>query len=75
MPDRTVTGDGLVNLHVGVELSTSTGRAVLFEYGHLRPIVNDPGDLYSFTSQPPVFDRLPHGPRRRLPRPVALTAT
>ena len=49
-PDRTVTGDGLVDLHVGLELSTSTGRAVLFEYGHVRPVVNDPGDLYSFTS-------------------------
>ena len=48
--DRTVTGDGLVNLHAGLELSTSTGRAVLFEYGYIRPIVNDPGDLYSFTA-------------------------
>ena len=48
--DRTLTGDGLVDLHVGLELSTSTGRAVLFEYGHIRPIVNDPGDLYSFTT-------------------------
>jgi hypothetical protein len=49
-PDRTVTGDGLLNLHVGVELSTSTGRAVMFEYGYLRPIVNDPGDFYAFTT-------------------------
>ena len=49
-PDRTVTGDGLLSLHAGVELSTSTGRAVMFEYGHVRPVVNDPGDLYSFTS-------------------------
>ncbi len=48
--DRTVTGDGLVNLHIGLELTTSTGRAVLFEYGHIRPVVNDPGDLYSFTT-------------------------
>jgi hypothetical protein len=49
-PDRTVTGDGLVNLHAGVELSTSTGRAVMFEYGYLRPVVNDPGDFYSFAA-------------------------
>ena len=49
-PDRTVTGDGLLNLHVGVELSTSTGRAVMFEYGYLRPVVNDPGDFYSFAA-------------------------
>jgi hypothetical protein len=48
--DRTLTGDGVLDLHAGVELTTSTGRAVLFEYSHLRPVVNDPGDLYSFTS-------------------------
>ncbi len=49
-PDRTVTGDGVVNLHAGVELVTSTGRAVLFEYGYLRPVVNDPGDFHSFAA-------------------------
>jgi hypothetical protein len=28
----------------------SSGRAVLFEYGYMRPVANDPGDPFTFTT-------------------------
>jgi len=37
-------------LHIGVEFSRASGRALLLEYAHARPVVNDPSDFYSFTS-------------------------
>jgi hypothetical protein len=45
---RTATGDGLVMLHAGVELSRATGRALLLEYTVGFPVVNDPGDFSRF---------------------------
>jgi len=45
---RTITGDGLVMLHAGVELSRATGRAILLEYTVGFPVVNDPGDFFRF---------------------------
>lgn len=47
---RTGTGDGLLMLHAGVELSTWSGRAVMFEYSVGFPIVDDPGDFYQFAT-------------------------
>jgi hypothetical protein len=47
---RTGTGDGLLGLHVGLELSRASGLALLLEYSHVRPIVDDPGDFYSFAT-------------------------
>jgi hypothetical protein len=45
---RSWTGDGLLSLHAGVELSRASGRALMLEYTHARPIVRDPGDFYEF---------------------------
>jgi hypothetical protein len=45
---RTGTGDGLLTLHVGVELARASGRALLLEYTRAIPVVNDPGDQFSF---------------------------
>jgi hypothetical protein len=47
---RSWTGDGLLMLHAGLELSRATGRAVMFEYSVGVPVVNDPGDLYGFAT-------------------------
>ena len=45
---RSWTGDGVVLAQFGVELSTPGGRAFLLEYGYERPVVDDPGDSFSF---------------------------
>ena len=47
---RSGTGDGLLMVHLGVELSRASGRALLLEYLYARPVVNDPGDFYGFTT-------------------------
>jgi hypothetical protein len=47
---RSGTGDGLLMLHVGIELSRASGRALLLEYAYARPVVNDPGDFYGFAT-------------------------
>lgn len=47
---RTWTGDGLLMLHAGVELSRASGRALLLEYTYARPVVDDPGDFYGFAT-------------------------
>jgi hypothetical protein len=48
--DRWWTGDSLITLHTGLELSRATGRAVLLEYSVGLPAVNDPGDFYGFAT-------------------------
>jgi hypothetical protein len=47
---RTGTGDGLLMAHLGVELARASGRALLLEYTYARPILDDPGDSYTFTA-------------------------
>lgn len=47
---RRWTGDGLLMLHAGLELSRATGRALLLEYSVTVPVVNDPGDHYGFAT-------------------------
>jgi len=47
---RSYTGDGLLMLHAGVELTRATGRAFFLEYGVSLPVVNDPGDFYGFAT-------------------------
>jgi hypothetical protein len=47
---RSWTGDGLLMLHAGIELSRASGRALLLEYSVGFPIVNDPGDFYQFAT-------------------------
>jgi len=47
---RSGTGDGLLMAHLGVELARASGRALLLEYTYARPIVDDPGDSYTFTA-------------------------
>jgi hypothetical protein len=47
---RTGTGDGLLMLHAGVELSTWSGRGVMFEYSVGFPVVDDPGDFFEFAT-------------------------
>lgn len=47
---RTGTGDGLLMAHLGIELSRASGRALLLEYTYARPVVDDPGDQFSFTT-------------------------
>jgi hypothetical protein len=42
------TGDGLLQLSMGVELVASRHFAVLAEYGHWFVLNNDPGDYYRF---------------------------
>lgn len=42
------TGDGLLQMSLGVELLLSEHVALLGEYGHWFPLNNDPGDFYSF---------------------------
>lgn len=42
------TGDGLLQLSVGVQLIASEHVAFLGEYGHWFPLNNDPGDFYTF---------------------------
>lgn len=42
------TGDGLLQLSIGVELLQSSHFAILAEYGHWFPLNNDPGDFYRF---------------------------
>jgi hypothetical protein len=48
--DRSWTGDGLLMLHAGLELSRATGRAFFLEYSVGLPVVNDPGDFYGFAT-------------------------
>ena len=45
---RRGTGDGLLQLSLGVELKLSDHVAILGEYGHWFPLNNDPGDFYTF---------------------------
>ena len=45
---RTGTGDGLLQLSLGVELVAARHFAVLAEYGHWFVLNNDPGDFYRF---------------------------
>jgi hypothetical protein len=45
---RRGTGDGLLQLNLGVELMLSNHVALLGEYGHWFPMNNDPGDFYAF---------------------------
>lgn len=45
---RSGTGDGLLQLTLGVELALSRHVAVLAEYGHWFVVNNDPGDYYRF---------------------------
>lgn len=47
---RSGTGDGLLMLHAGLELSRATGRALMLEYSVGLPVVNDPGDRYGFAT-------------------------
>jgi hypothetical protein len=47
---RSYTGDGLLMLHAGIELTRATGRALFLEYGVGLPVVNDPGDSYGFAT-------------------------
>jgi hypothetical protein len=42
------TGDGLLQLSLGVELGLSRHASVLAEYGHWFVLNNDPGDHYRF---------------------------
>ena len=42
------TGDGLLQLNVGVQLVVSDHVALLGEYGHWFPLNDDPGDFYAF---------------------------
>lgn len=42
------TGDGLLQLSIGVELLQTTNFAILAEYGHWFPLNDDPGDFYRF---------------------------
>jgi hypothetical protein len=46
--DRTGTGDGLLQLSLGVELAATRHFALLAEYGHWFVLNNDPGDYYRF---------------------------
>jgi len=45
---RRGTGDGLLQLNLGVELMLSEHVALLGEYGHWFPLNDDPGDFYAF---------------------------
>lgn len=39
-------GEGCVVAYVGIELRRASGRAVLFEYGRMIPVVHDAGHAY-----------------------------
>ena len=45
---RRGTGDGLLQLNLGVEVMLSEHVALLGEYSHWFPINDDPGDFYQF---------------------------
>lgn len=45
---RRGTGDGLLQLNMGVQLVASEHVALLGEYGHWFPLNDDPGDFYAF---------------------------
>lgn len=45
---RRGTGDGLLQLNLGLELRLSEHVALLGEYGHWFPLNNDAGDFYAF---------------------------
>jgi hypothetical protein len=45
---RSGTGDGLLQLNLGVEVPLSRHIALLAEYGHWFPLSDDPGDFYRF---------------------------
>lgn len=45
---RRGTGDGLLQLNVGVEMMVSDHVAFLGEYGHWFPVNDAPGDFYAF---------------------------
>jgi hypothetical protein len=42
------TGDGLLQLSIGIELVQMSHFAILVEYGHWFPLHDDPGDFYRF---------------------------
>ena len=42
------SGDGLMQLNLGIELMLSDHIALLGEYGHWVPLNDDPGDFYAF---------------------------
>lgn len=43
-------GDGVLGVSLGVMLWKSAAQGFVVEYNHTRPIVDDPGDHYSFTT-------------------------
>jgi len=45
---RRGTGDGLLQLNLGVQLIASEHVAFLGEFGHWTPLNDDPGDFYAF---------------------------
>jgi hypothetical protein len=45
---RRGTGDGVLQLNLGIELMLSDHIALLGEYGHWFPLNDDPGDFYAF---------------------------
>jgi hypothetical protein len=47
---RRGSGDGLLQLSLGVELALSQDFAILGEYGHWFPLNDDPGDFYRFVA-------------------------
>jgi len=45
---RRGTGDGLLQLNLGIEIPITRHSAMLLEYGHWFPLNDDPGDFYAF---------------------------
>lgn len=45
---RTGSGDGLLQLNVGIEMPVASHLALLVEYAHWFALQDDPGDYYSF---------------------------
>jgi hypothetical protein len=50
LAQRTWHGDGLMMLHAGFEIGFLRRSTLMLEYGYLRPIVDDPGDRYTFAA-------------------------
>ena len=63
---RSYTGDGLLMLHAGVELTRATGRALLSRVQRRLAGGQRPGRLLRLRHQPLLLDRVSYRPRQPL---------
>jgi hypothetical protein len=77
--DREGYGDGLLTVNSGVKVNLSEMVSMFFEYNYLHPVVNDPGDFYTFVDNHVVLGglalRISFGGPNRVTQPSPASGT